>query len=274
MEVYARPREGLFSVRMHAGTGEKHLCGAERIVSEGRISETAGRMVERAMGHRQEGMTAFTIQVDLVDPDQIRKISLLPIRTVKTEGWLQAEQEALSLLVSAGVARQVAREALQAVGKGASPSGGNMRGGMVVDAGTGKRLEPDRERGVRVTRMDLAEEIRETILEGLKRRGIFHPRVLEAVILASKVASVPGIVAEFCRSDDPAYTTGYVASRELGYVRLPHIKERGDHFGGRVFFLKPGVPPNPVIRDLERLPCLVSEAEVGDADDGFRFPIE
>ena len=36
-------------------------------------------------------------------------------------------------------------------------------------------------------------------------------------------------------SDDPNYVTGYVASKELGYVRIMKMKEMGDENGGRIF---------------------------------------
>ena len=54
-------------------------------------------------------------------------------------------------------------------------------------------------------------------------------RVKEALMLASKAASWPDVIAEVCISDDPDYTTGYIASKELGYLRIPNIKrERGN----------------------------------------------
>ena len=61
------------------------------------------------------------------------------------------------------------------------------------------------------------------------------PEIVEAIVLATKVANAPGMVAEFCVSDDPNYVTGYVASKELGYVRIMKMKEMGDENGGRIF---------------------------------------
>ena len=134
-----------------------------------------------------------------------------------------------------------------------------MRGGMLVHGQSGKRMEPDLERGIRVSRMDLAQQVRGqawSLLQGLE---LGHPRVLEALILASKVAATSGIVAEVCRSDDPEYTTGYVASRELGYVRILNMKGAGDPLGGRVFFVDGTLSVEQITRDLEKSPCLISE---------------
>ena len=105
-----------------------------------------------------------------------------------------------------------------------------MRGAMLLDANTLERLEPDRARGVRATRMDAAEPAAADA--GAKN----HFR--EALVLASKVQAAPGIVAEICVSDDPDYVTGYVASKSLGYRRITTIKEKGDPSGGRIFLFR------------------------------------
>jgi 6-carboxyhexanoate--CoA ligase len=64
-------------------------------------------------------------------------------------------------------------------------------------------------------------------------------------------------VAEVCISDDPDYTTGYVASEYLGYVRIPHIKKKRDRRGGRIFFLKENADILHVISYLEKTPILI-----------------
>ena len=51
------------------------------------------------------------------------------------------------------------------------------------------------------------------------------------------MASLSSVRAEICWSDDPDYVAGYVASRHGGYVRFPHMKERGDPLGGRIYFV-------------------------------------
>jgi 6-carboxyhexanoate--CoA ligase len=45
-------------------------------------------------------------------------------------------------------------------------------------------------------------------------------------------------LAELCWSDDPDYTTGYVASKNLGYVRIKPLKEPNNPLGGRVYFVE------------------------------------
>ena len=77
-------------------------------------------------------------------------------------------------------------------------------------------------------------------------------------MLASKVASVKGTIAELCWSDDPFYTTGYVASKKLGYVRIPHLKYEGDYRGGRVFFVY-NVNIIDYIEEIEKTPVLITK---------------
>ena len=64
-------------------------------------------------------------------------------------------------------------------------------------------------------------------------------------------------MAELCWSDDPAYTTGYVAIPRVGYVRLPHLKAAGDAHGGRALFVAPGSDAGLVSAWLEDAPCLI-----------------
>ncbi len=249
----------LYSIRMHASSDKGHLCGAERVVPKELLHVISAGMVDRAMEREDEGLVSVSISVDAVESGSVHKISLLPIQTVNTESPERAEEEALRLLTTAGVSRYAARRALKAIASGPSPQGGNMRGSMILHAERGDRLEPDPERGVRVSRMDLTSEAREDLWRLLERRDMRHPRVLEAVVLASKVAAVPGIIAEVCRSDDPNYTTGYVASPSLGYVRIPNMKQSGDALGGRAIFVKNKEILDMLIDELERALYLISE---------------
>ena len=108
-------------------------------------------------------------------------------------------------------------------------------------------LEPDQSRGVRATCMDYT---------GNDGGGKRH--LQEALCLATKVAHCPWIIGELCISDDPDYTTGYFAARGRGYVRIPHIKERGSGLGGRVFLFRGGEADVPRCIDyLERQPVMV-----------------
>ncbi|NOY53298.1 MAG: 6-carboxyhexanoate--CoA ligase [Deltaproteobacteria bacterium] len=252
-------REELFSLRMHASIGEEHLCGAERIVAREVIPQVLAKMAERALLHKGGEPTSIVFGADRLKRSSIRKIPLLPVRTLKHQGPREAAMNVSGLLRKCGVSHEAVSQAFYELTRGAAPSGGNMRGAMLMHAGNGRRLEPDRERGVRVTRMDLTEKARDDLERLLRNLKIYHPRVMEASVLASKVAAAPGIVAELCCSDDPDYTTGYVASRSVGYVRLTRIKEKGETFGGRVFFVEDSASIKAIVTELESVPCLITE---------------
>ncbi len=251
----------LFSVRMHASAGGGHLCGAERLVGVEQLGAAAAAMLDRAIERGGVRLEDLRIHVSAIDPARLRHTGLLPVRTVQTAAPDAAWQEAFRLLVDLGVAGAAVRGAAEAIRGGAARGGGNMRGAMIVDAATGARLEPDRNRGVRVTHMDLDEGIRQGVQNYLAQCGASHPRVLEALILASKTAAVEGVLGELCLSDDPAYTTGYVGSRDLGYVRILNLKAPGDPRGGRAIFVNGAVPPPVLIEALERTPYLVSRMD-------------
>ena len=133
------------------------------------------------------------------------------------------------------------------------PSGG----AMLLNADSLERLEPDRERGIRATYMDMetADSARQSACEG---KNHFN----EALVLATKVVSHPNIVAELCISDDPDYVTGYIASREFGYVRVTRLKEPGSPNGGRIFLFRGGEEEREdCIRYLQQQKVLVHMPE-------------
>lgn len=110
----------------------------------------------------------------------------------------------------------------------------SMRGAMLVDMRTGQRLDPWGQRGVRVSRMSFADET--AAITALNVAGYSGVHLEEALVLASKVLSAPGVVGELCISDDPDYTTGYVSYGNT-YHRLHHMKPVGSPLGGRLFFV-------------------------------------
>ncbi|HDH00387.1 MAG TPA: hypothetical protein ENG80_01065, partial [Nitrospirae bacterium] len=73
------------------------------------------------------------------------------------------------------------------------------------------------------------------------------------------VAYCPDVIAELCISDDPSYTTGYIAIKPEGYIRIPNIKSRGCPSGGRAYFLKSRCNVSGVIDYLEKRPVMVTE---------------
>lgn len=223
---------------MRASRDDAHLSGAERLVDVSTLEKVAAEMTRRALQHAHGQADCIRISIDLVSPDTVLILPLPAMTTIRVPDFRSGRTTALNLLKAAGVAMPAAESALAAIAGGASPSGGNMRGAMLVDAVTGERLEPDSRRGIRVSRMDLTPEAERELRLELEKLGLDRPQVREALVLSGKVLAAPGVVAELCWSDDPDYPAGYVAAPQAGYVRIPALKPLGDNRGGRAFFVR------------------------------------
>lgn len=216
-----------YSLKMRAsqqvGEGEQkheqHISGAERIVNRESVEAVCSAMVRRAMTHSKGDPDFINVKIEKIHESDIQILKALPVTRVDVETWQEGREKAFELV---GEAAAGIREKLPELLRETFP----MRGAMLYDIATGTRLEPDHARGVRATYMDA---LHSSVVDSCKNH--FN----EAIVLATKVANAPGMVAEFCISDDPNYITGYVASKELGYVRIMKMKEMGDENGGRIF---------------------------------------
>ena len=237
----------LYSVRMRAAQGgphEKgghHISGAERIVKLEEVGAIAQVLADRALHHSKGTADFINITVDLIPSNEITYIDCLEVEEHRTKTIAAAHQLANKLLQGADITEVAIQNAITLL-KGLDSS---MRGAMLVDATTGKRID-EGNRGVRVSHMDSFDS------EALGDND--HMR--EALVLASKVKSAEGIVGELCWSDDPDYTVGYVACNDI-YHRIPSMKEFGSNLGGRVFFVKTNTDVDCVIKYLEKAPVLV-----------------
>ena len=218
----------LFSVKMRSEKGGKHVSGAERIVNERDLKKVINELLERP-----KDFDFLNIKVEEVKNYEILpfelKISSFNFKSVK-----EAREFAIKKLVETGINEEIAIKGIEILSRGANPKGGNMRGAVLLDIESGERLEPNKERGIRTVNFDW--EDRKSVSEILLKKGFTH-RTVDALVLAQKNIYC-GVIAELCWSDDPNYITGYVASKELGYVRITPLKEKGDTKGGRVYFVR------------------------------------
>jgi len=247
-----------YSLKMRAsqqvGEGEQkheqHISGAERIVNRESVEAVCSAMVRRAMTHSKGDPDFINVKIEKIHESDIQVLKALPVTRIDVDTWQEGLEKAFELVnktVCDGLLRNDEQgERSASFDSSHSREGENlgvlndfkeklpellretfpMRGAMLYDIATGTRLEPDHARGVRATYMDA---LHSSVVDSCKNH--FN----EAIVLATKVANAPGMVAEFCISDDPNYITGYVASKELGYVRIMKMKEMGDENGGRIF---------------------------------------
>lgn len=221
----------LYSLKMRASNRKdginKHISGADKIVSEGSIGVYLEALLNRALYHAKGKANFINFKIENLNKDDILYLDSLPVSTVHVENYQEGLTRIAIILekMNIGNAKEIVEKLHET---------NNMRGAILLDVDTLERLEPDQERGIRATYMDADDSF---LPENKEVKNHYH----EAIVLATKVAYAPNIIGEICISDDPDYVTGYVASKETGYVRITKLKELGSQDGGRIFLYRGGV---------------------------------
>ena len=227
----------LYSVKMRASKASFHVSGAERLLPVEEIPSSVSALAERALHHGLGTADFINIKVEEVEEAAVRHLPALPVSARPCQTVEESFRMMRQLLDELNITNP---ETVMQLLREARP----MRGAMLYDIATGQRLEPDPERGIRVTNMDAA---------GTGGCSSTKNHFREALVLATKVAHTPGMLAELCISDDPEYVTGYLASLAHGYIRLTPLKTAGDSHGGRVFLFDSRLgDPEEAIRFLEK----------------------
>jgi len=241
---------------MRSSLNEAHISGAERLVDGEFVHVLPELMLQAISSYKIPDK--IIISVDAIEPSSVIYTRSLDIKTIESSSPEDSAKISADMLNENGVSDAAIEKAFYLLRTGPSPAGRNMRGAIIMDAAGGERMEPDSSRGIRVSRIDFTVNARNSLEKGLKERGIFHRRVIDAIAIASKVADKNESIAELCRSDDPEYTTGYVASKKSGYVRLTNMKEKGNPIGGRVFFVnRQDLNLEEYIYYLEKQPVII-----------------
>lgn len=231
---------------------EIHISGAEGIYKDFEISKIVRQYTERALNHPKGKPDNIIITLEQIK-QILQKVPMLPIITLKCNSPDEAKEIILKTLSGINIPAKTIKKSFKVL---TSPK--TMRGAAVIVKDSGTRIEPDRERGVRVSRLGIEKNTEKILVKKLSKMKVNITTVKEALILASKVAAYPDIIAEICISDDPDYTTGYIASRNLGYMRIPNIKTYGQRHGGRVFIVKENTNIDKLISYLEKTPVIIS----------------
>ncbi|MGN0144232.1 MAG: 6-carboxyhexanoate--CoA ligase, partial [Clostridium sp.] len=211
----------LYSLKMRASLNNEHISGAEKLVKDQSIIQYADTLIDRGLNHSKGKADFINLKIEEIDKDSILYLNALPVKTVKVDNYIEGRSEILKFLKELGTDKIT--EIMELFKETYS-----MRGAMLLDINTLERLEPDKNRGIRATYMDM-DRTSKSHISNTKNH------YMEAIVLATKVANAPGIAGEICISDDPDYVTGYVSSKEKGYIRISNMKEMGSPCGGRIF---------------------------------------
>lgn len=251
--------EKIYSVRMRAAqngsheNGGRHISGGEHLATYSNLNDVVNSLMEKVLSHSRGNPDFIQIQCEVID-EPIEKLKPLHVETNNVHSVEEGHNVARNLLKKAGVPTESIEKAYEIITECSE-----LRGAILFDIRTNSRIDQRNEKGIRVSRMDW-------LTTNFKQWANFHdispsPRVREALVLATKVSNHPNTVAELCWSDDPEYITGYVASNELGYQRITKLKEHGDDFGCRVFFVNDLQDVSSYINFLEKQPILVQWGE-------------
>lgn len=245
---------------MRAERDGRHISGAERLLPLDDLESASLAMLQRALTHPRGQAQRVSFRIEPINAEKIVRTKLLDLKNNPVATWQQGRRVATQLLSLCGVPTAIAEQAVATLSAGAAGQGNSLRGAMLVDVATGCRLEPDQQRGVRASRMDLSAQARQQLEQQLQAVGLNNPHVIEALTLATKVALAPTVVAELCWSDDPDYQAGYVASKRFGYQRISLLKPGGEERGGRVFFVQENCAEvGDLIDWLQSVPVLIDE---------------
>ncbi|MCC3868958.1 6-carboxyhexanoate--CoA ligase [Terrisporobacter mayombei] len=216
----------LHSIKMRSSKDNKHISGAENIIDEENLEIAVSQLIKRALTHSKGKAENINIKIEKLDEDKITYLEPLKVTTVEVENHIEGFECVKHLLNKLGIDDRKSDKVLKIFKE--AP---NMRGSILLDINTLERLEPDKERGIRVTYMDFEN----FNTNRLTKESGHNTHFIEALALATKVINCPCIIGEICYSDDPNYTAGYISSKKYGYVRFPHLKQLGDESGGRIF---------------------------------------
>ncbi|MEG7381312.1 6-carboxyhexanoate--CoA ligase [Bacillus subtilis] len=250
--------ETFYSVRMRASMngshedGGKHISGGERLIPFHEMKRTVNALLGKGLSHSRGKPDFMQIQFEEVH-EPIKAIQPLPVHTHEVSSPEEGQVLARLLLEREGVSREMIEKAYEQI-----PEWSGVRGAVVFDIHSGKRVDQ-----TRVSRIDWTDANFEKWASRFHVPA--HPRIKEALALASKVSRHPITIAELCWSDDPDYITGYVAGKKMGYQRITAMKEYGIEEGCRIFFIDGSEDANTYIHELEKQPILIEWEEDHDS---------
>ncbi|MEN2985658.1 MAG: 6-carboxyhexanoate--CoA ligase [Thermodesulfovibrionaceae bacterium] len=244
----------MWSVRMRASKFIKdfsvHISGAEGIYETREIEKTLKNFLKRALFHSKGEPDSVVLTIEKIT-EPILKIKALPVKTIFCKSSEEAYRIVVEKLLESGVSLKAISEAWNII------KNFKLRGASLIEAETGQRLEPDKQKGVRVSRIHMDKKRKIQVIKRVRNLTSEPQRVVEALTIASKVSFRTEVLAELCVSDNPDYTTGYVASKKFGYLRITNIKNLGESYGGRAFFVKTPLNLEELVYFLEKTPVIV-----------------
>ncbi len=224
----------LFSVKMRASSpvdhklGGNHISGGELITNKEMLKHETLGLVDRALNHSRGQADFINISIQkILNPDEIKYVTPLPITTIdKNDNPMYPNL----ILKSLGFSEDKISKSLTTLLKLK-----NLRGALLISIDD---FEEFHSKIVRCTNMDYAIEIKQDLKSFLQKNNFLGKYLKDALCISSKICKNENVLCEICISDDKNYTTGYIASKDLGYIRIKNFKPKDHKYGGRIIFIK------------------------------------
>lgn len=227
--------------------GGKHISGAECITDENSLKKDVLALLERAMNHPKGKSDFINISVQKIhDNSSIRYIDPLEITTVDNHKNILYPNLILKKL---GFTEDKIKKALEILF-----SLKNIKGALIVS------FEDFYEYTNKITRcsnIDYHMELKDDLNKFLNQNNFLGKYLKDALCLSSKICNDDNVLCELCISDDKGYTTGYISSNSLGYIRIKNFKPKDHEFGGRIIFIKDKNKLDDTINYLKKSPILI-----------------
>src|SRR4030043_1147122 len=123
---------------------EIHISGAEGLYKKSEIQAVVNKYIKRALNHSRGKADKIVITIEDIK-QQPETITALPVVTIENTTSQEGGKIAGYLLRAAGISKIAIDKAFELIKRD------SMRGAIFITDEHGRRLEPDTERGVRVS---------------------------------------------------------------------------------------------------------------------------
>ena len=120
----------IYSIRMRASAGNRHISGAERIVSPMKLDATVQALIARARG-KKTPPEQIVITIEHLGNLPISKLTALDVVTVNAPDMSAGRSAASRILQLQGVSDKSVRSAFNLLSNGGASFDLNMRGAMI-----------------------------------------------------------------------------------------------------------------------------------------------
>lgn len=228
--------------------GGNHISGSECIICEEYIKEKIIELIERAFNHPKGKSDFINISIQKIhNPDKIINISPLKVSNFSKNQNPDIDKLILQKL---GFDEYKIKKSLDCLFNLK-----NIRGALIVAFEDFTEFKNDI---VRCTNMDYDSSIKDDLDKFLEKNNLTGKYFKDALCLSSKICNHENVICELCISDDKNYSTGYIASKKLGYMRIENFKPKGHEFGGRIIIIKNKLKLNETIDYLKNTLVLIN----------------